>query len=131
MSRASVLAMGRRRAEEGMVDTCTITRVTGTTTHPDLGSVVETTTQVYTGRCEVQEPTGGGARAVDAAEAYTLMVGFVLKIPATETGIEVGDKVVIGSSLNCPDLVGRTFRVHGLHHKSHATAQRLGVEEAT
>ncbi len=123
MSRASVLARGRAAATAGMVDACTITRVTGHTTDPDTGVQTPTTATVYTGACRVQQRTPGGARPADA--------GMELQLPNSATGIAVGDTAVITASVNDGDLLGREFRVRELAHKSEATARRIGVEEVT
>lgn len=40
MSRATVLARGRVRSADSMVDTCTIRRRTGVTTGPDAGTTL-------------------------------------------------------------------------------------------
>ncbi len=131
MSRASVLARGRAAALAGMIDTCTITRVTSVTTDPDTGVQTPTTATVYEGVCRVQQRSAGGTRPVDAGEAYSLMLRLEVQLPNSAVGIAVSDLVTITASVNDPDLVGRAFRVHDLAHKSEATARRLGVEEVT
>jgi hypothetical protein len=47
------------------------------------------------------------------------------------TGIASDDLVTITASLLDADLVGRTFRVRELGHKSHMTARRVQLEEVT
>lgn len=131
MSRASVLARGRAAALAGMIDTCTITRVTSVVTDPDTGVQTPTIDTVYEGVCRVQQRTPGGARPADAGEAYLLMLRMELQLPNSATGIVVGDTATITASVNDADLVGREFRVRELAHKSEATARRLGVEEVT
>ena len=130
MSRASVLARGRSAALAGMVDTCRITRVTGTTTDPDTGVVTPGYTLIYEGVCRVQQRTAS-ARPADAGEAYQLLLGLELQLPVAATGIEVSDVAAITASANDADLVGREFRVRELAHKTEATARRIGVEEVT
>ena len=132
MSRASVLARGRSAALAGMIDACTITRVTGHTTDPDTGVQTPTTAEVYSGVCRVQSPgVTASARTADAGEAYVLLLRMELQLPNSATGIAVGDVATITASANDADLVGRVFRVRELAHKSEATARRIGVEEVT
>lgn len=133
MSRASVLARGRAAAEEGMVDTCTVTRITATGTDQDTGVQTTSTAGVYSGRCRVQQRVPGGARPADVGEAFQLMLRLEVQVPvsAATAGIRVGDLVTITASVNDPDLTGRVLRVRELAHKSEATARRLGVEEVT
>lgn len=131
MTRASVLARGRAAALAGMVDGCTITRVTSVVTDPDTGVQTPTTATIYSGVCRVQQRTPGGVRPLDAGEAYLLMLRMEVQLPNSATGIAVGDTVTITASVNDADLVDREFRVRELAHKSEATARRIGVEEVT
>lgn len=131
MTRASVLARGRTAALAGMVDTCRITRVTGTVTDPDTGVVTPGYTTIYEGVCRVQQRSASDARPADAGEAYLVLLRLELQLPNSATGIAVGDTATITASVNDADLVDREFRVRELAHKSEATARRLGVEEVT
>lgn len=132
MSRASVLARGRAAAEAGLLDTCTIVRVTSTTTNPTTGVVTETTDEVYEGPCRVQEP-GGYARDISTApDQPQLAPHRVLQLPvATSEGVRVGDRVTIDSCVNDPDLVGVRMTVRDQAAKSEATARRIGIEQIT
>lgn len=131
MSRASVLARGRVAAEAGMVDTCTITEDTVTSTNQDTGVQTISTATIYSGPCRVQQHVPGGARPSDVGEAYKLMLRLEVQLPMSATGLRVGQKVRIDSSLSDPDLTGRVVRIHELAHKTDATARRIGVEEVT
>lgn len=131
MSRELALARGRELAEAGMVDACTITRQTITGTDPDTGAQTVNTVTVYTGKCEIQQHSPGAVRFTDAGEAHRLMQPVELKLPMSSTGFRPGDIVVIDSSVNDADLVGRRFRIRELARKSWATSRRLGIEEAT
>ncbi len=131
MSRASVLSRGRRAAEAGMVDRCTIRRRTGETTD-DAGHVTLTygpPDPVYTGRCRVQQPDTQ-AREETPGEAYVLMLRRELQLPIAVVGLAAGDEVTIDASVD-PDLPGRTFVIRDLAGKTHATSRRVQVEEAT
>lgn len=133
MTRASVLAAGRRAAEAGMVDACTITRLVSSSTDKVTGVVVPTsTTSVYSGRCRIQQSSpSSNASGVNAGEAYRLVVRLELQLPAAVTGVAAEDLVTVTSAAHDPDLVGRAFRVHALAHKTELTARRIGIEEIT
>lgn len=132
MSRASILAMGRKAAELGMVDECTIERVTATVTNRETGTVEETAEEIYSGPCRVQELGAFSREAVPTPDDPTLMRNRVLQLPvAGSEDIQVKDRVTITACLNDADMVGRVFLVRDQSTKSEATARRIGVEEAT
>lgn len=131
MSRASVLARGRVAAAAGMVDACTITRVTAVDTDPDTGVRTETTDTVYEGPCRVQERETQ-ARPETPGDAYALMRHRELQLPvATSTGVRQGDRVWITACVHDPDIVGLRMVIREQAGKSEATARRLGIEEST
>jgi hypothetical protein len=127
---AAVLARGRAAAEALMVDTCSIRRRSGEATDPDTGEVTGTYTDVYDGRCRVQQ-AGTQAGSEEPGEAYVLMLRLEVLLPMSVTGLEVGDEIEITASVHDPDLVGRVFLVRDLAHKTHATARRVQVTEQT
>lgn len=129
MSRDSVLARGRTAAEAGMVDTCTIARVTETTDE-DTGEVTPTTSPLYTGACRVQQRTVTATPA-DAGEAHALMLALEVQLPMSVTGLRTEDRITITASAHDPDLVDRVFLIRSLAHKTHATARRVQVVERT
>ena len=130
MSAASVLARGRAAAEALMVDTCTIRRITGSTTDPDTGVITPTYSTIYTGQCRVQQQAAS-ASGQETGEAYALILPFVLQVPISVTGVRTEDQVTITASVHDPDLVNRMLLVKDLAHKTHATARRLGCTERT
>lgn len=133
MSAASVLARARAAAVALMVDACTITRVTGSTTSPVTGVVTEVTTTVYAGVCRVQDKGALGAASSSdtVGQAFLRQLGWQLQLPMSVTGLAVGDRVTVTSSAHDPDLVGRVFAVRDLFHGTHKTARRVAVEELT
>lgn len=135
MSVASMLARGRLAAEQLMVDECVIEEVTGSTTDLDTGQVTETLTEVYSGRCRVQQGSArGGVSATGATvgEADVLLLQRVLQLPVdTSTGVRAGQRVRLTACVHDPDLVGREFTVRAEFAKSHATSRRMGIEEVT
>lgn len=120
-----------------MLDTCLITREA--VAEPDPADYdVETDTWgpaapdvvVYDGRCQVQLRDVQGLVDEQGGEQVSRM-RFVVKLPTSAAGARVGDRVTLVTSWADPELVGRTFRVRDLFHKSFATARRLVVEEDT
>jgi hypothetical protein len=68
-----------------------------------------------------------------AAEANMVDACTIQRVTGTSTNdtIASDDLVTITASLLDADLVGRTFRVRELGHKSHMTARRVQLEEVT
>lgn len=130
MSRARVLAQGRRAAEDGMADTCVIRRVTGRTTDPDTGASTPTYATLYDGPCKIQSTKAEAGRQ-ETGEDFLLLLRLELHLPMSVTGLDVGDEATITASAYDPDLPGRTFKIHDLMHKTWATARRYGVIEKT
>lgn len=132
MSRESVLARGQAAAAAGMVDACTIRRITGWT--DDDFSGVRTPTYLspdpYSGKCRFQAARSE-AQQHDSGEDYLLMLRSELQLPVSVTGLEVGDVVTCTAAARDPDLVGREFRVHDLFHKTDPTARRVQLTERT
>lgn len=136
MSRESVLARGRAAAAAGMVDRCTIVRVTATSTDA-AGRVLETVEDVYPllggdGRCRVQETFGFSRETRPSQDQNVLARYRVLQLPVEEsTGVRVGDRVTITACVNDPDLVDVVMLVRDQSGKTEATSRRVGVEEIT
>lgn len=130
MSRATALARGRTMAEASMVDTCIIVRVTGTTTNTTTGVVSETTQQVYSGPCRLQE-RGGYPRDISTApDQPQLAVAREIQLPVSTSGdVRAGDRVTITGCLNDAAMVGRRFWLRGQPSKTEATARRFHCEE--
>lgn len=115
-----------------MLDTCTVSRVTGTTTD-EWGNVTPVTEQVYAGRCKVQtflpqeqNPEAGGATLT--VQRYSVHLP-VARTTGDYAPLE-GDIVTITASRMDPHLVGRTYRIVAPHFESTGTAYRVGVEES-
>lgn len=138
MSRASVLARGRAKAESGMVDTCLIERQGPTSTDLDTGVPTPTWTQVYPdpnedsgeGWCRLQE-RGGYPRDISVApDQPQLAVNRELQLPVLTSGeVRAGDRVTITSCVNDAAMVGRKMWLRGQPTKSEATARRFSLEE--
>jgi hypothetical protein len=133
MSAESATLAGQAAAEQFMVDTCTIVRVTGVTTDPVNGRPTETTAPVYAGKCRIQQHTGSGRGAAgnraDVGEASVVQVTFELQLPMSAARVLVEDRVTITASALDPQLVGRVWRVAGQAAKTHATSRRVEIRE--
>jgi hypothetical protein len=142
MSVIDLLAEGRAAAEAIMLDACTIIRVTGPEgdLDPETGLREPAPTEtVYPlpgaeapldGRCKVQtyEPHESAKESGD--HVFTEQ-RYHLHIPMGAGPVAVNDIATITAAAADPQLVGRSYRIAGLHHKSLATAQRLLVDEIT
>lgn len=130
MSATTAVLAGRRAAEALMVDACTIQRVTGTSTNDTTGVVTPTYSMIYAGKCRVQQIVPV-SKPADIGQAQVWLQRLELQVPISVTGIASDDLVTITASLLDADLVGRTFRVRELGHKTHLTARRVQLEEQT
>ena len=130
MNRAEVTARGRIAAEQGMVDACTIRRRTGESTDPDTGETTPAYLTPYAGKCRVQQ-SPAQAQQQDAGQDFMLLLRLEVQLPMSVVGLQVGDEITITASVHDPDLVGRTFLIRDLAHKTHATARRMQVTERT
>ncbi len=129
MSLASVTGRGQQRAEQMMVDACTIVRVTGESTGPG-GVITPTSFEVYSGKCrlQVRQETGGGQ---NVGEAYVIVQRLELQLPVTAAELFEGDRVTMTASALDPQLAGKEYVVRDVVRKSHLTARRVTVLEVT
>lgn len=130
---AGLLSAGRAQAESLMTDACTITRAGAgePVFDPETGGYTDPpAVTVYEGKCRVQMR---GAAAVQNAQLGGEDVTFYdveVSLPITVTDVEVGDLVTMTAAAFDDGLAGTSYRVHGLHAKSQATARRLLCERA-
>jgi len=125
-----ILARGQAAAQALMVDTCQITYVTGTVTDDLTGQVISQHATRYAGRCRVQAPaTIGRLRDVGEVTVTTLRMELQLPVAGSET-VARGDLVAVTGSVDSA-LLGRTWVVRDLAHKTHATSRRIAIEEVT
>lgn len=137
MSAITAIRAGRRRAEALMVDQCTIRRTTGPPgpLQPDGTRDPAPTEVIYgpdvlphRGKCKVQTFEPHESKPESGDHVFTVQ-RYSLHIPADATQVAVDDRAQITASQLGPNLVGRTYRISGLHHKSLATSQRLLIDE--
>lgn len=116
----------RKTAETLMIDTCTITRGTGTTFNPETGQYESAATPIYAGKCRLQSGSTQAANP-EAGGAVFTVERLEIQLPFG-TIFEVDDIVTGYVSASNPALTGNEYRVTGLGEKTHATAQRFTVE---
>lgn len=133
MTAAGATLRGRAAAEGLMVEACTIGRPSQShTTNNVTGAVTYTSAPLYTGKCRVQMMTGTrGDNLLQAGERAFSVQSAIISIPITVVGIRVDDVVTITASTLDGDLVGRTYRVEDIIHKTFLTARRLICQEVT
>jgi hypothetical protein len=113
-----------------MVDTCSIRRAGSASTDQTTGVRTPAYSTLYTGVCRVQQ-TLPISRPHDSGENFLLLARMDVQLPVSVTGFEVGDEVTVTASVRDPDLVGRTFLIRDLFHKTDATARRMQMTERT
>jgi hypothetical protein len=128
MSAASVTLRGRARAEEQMLDTCSIARVTGLSTDPDTGVVTPTATTVYTGKCKVQQGGVPIGAPTNVGEASVMFTHLQLHVPISATDVRADDVATITAAALDPDLVGRRYTISAPAAKTFLTARRFDVQ---
>lgn len=114
-----------------MVDSCVIKRP-GAPLTDAVGDVTYPTTVLYAGKCRVSVPphsTQGQPTPLGGAEVVVLTP--TLQVPIAVVGVQPNDLVTITATALDPDLAGRTYRVRGTGHKTHATKRELELVEVT
>lgn len=129
MSATAALLRGRAKAESLMLDTCTITRVTGEATDSETGDTTPTTSTVYSGACKVQRGGATSGNPRELGEASIQLMSLELHLPTSATGVQVDDVAIITASTLDPDLVNRRLTLRSTSHKTFLTARRFQVEE--
>src|SRR5690349_16519992 len=118
---AAALVELRAAAESLMVDSCTVSRPsTDPPVFNDETGLYEpaTSEQVYAGACQVQIVDVLPQVAVSGeADVFTQRV--IVKLPVGPSpDVRIGDVVVVTSAVFDADLLGRSYVVRGLHHKT-------------
>lgn len=133
MTAETITQAGRTAAAALMIDACIIRRSGGARVFdPNTGTYTTPASSiVYQGPCQVQIATLGDAATPDVEGGGTTVQQLVVKLPVDDTEYRVQDVVEVTSSILDETLVGRRFRVAGLHAKTFATARRLQCDEVT
>lgn len=115
----------RRRFEDKMIDTCTITRgdSQGAFNPATLQHDAAVPTTIYSGACLAQTGSGAGDEEQHGDETIVLDQLSVF-IPAAEDAVAVDDRVTFVTSGD-PALQGAVVRVIAVKAKSMTPARRL------
>lgn len=130
MSRETVLARAQAFAIAGMVDTCLVRRLTGSTAGTDDGRIVPTYSTIYAGKCRVRLRVPR-AQPQTVGQAEVFVARLELHIPTTVTGVASDDLVTVTASLHDQDLLGRVWHIRELSHETYLSARRFSMIEVT
>jgi hypothetical protein len=129
MSAESVTLAGRTAAEALMVDTCVISRSSGSGTFNETtGAYSGSSTEVYAGKCRVK-PRDNADRVVQYGQEAVSFWPFIVSVPMSVTTVALDDVVTITDSALDPALFGLSLRVREVLSGTHLTARRLSCEE--
>jgi hypothetical protein len=132
------LADGRALAESLMVDACVVVDPSTEVRvlDPDTDQYVVTTPAavVYSGPCQVQDPSSGYGADREAGGADWTEQQRLVKVPAGSSAaalVRPGHVLRISACVFSAADVGRRFRIDGVGFRSLATSRRLRVTEMT
>jgi len=112
-----------------MVDECTVERLgDGAFTNAANGVVDTFPTEIYSGKCKMQQTMSQSSTPVSGGHQFTVQ-DTRWDTPVSAGPFQIDDVVTVTAAVLDPQLVGRQYRVVELFHKSAATAQRTRVEE--
>lgn len=128
----ALLAEARAEMVALMSDSCSIGHPSGSTLDDD-GRSTSTYLTLYSGRCRVQmRGTTSALSTREIGDQQVAVMTVELQVPVDETaGAAIRDLVTVLDAEFDPDLIGRTFRIASLMHKTHATARRFQCIEVT
>jgi hypothetical protein len=130
VSRDSTILAGRRFNESLQTSACTITRKGDKVLNETTGEYEYEFATIYSGQCKIKFGATE-AHTVDAQGQILTEQTAILSLPVDEPGsVDVTTDDVAELTVNPldPALVGKTFRVTGLHTQTAATARRFPVE---
>lgn len=130
MSRDSVIMQGRSFTEALMTSTCVITRAGESVLDEETGEYETSPVTIYEGACKIKF-ADTQARDFDAQSQILTEQTAILSLPIEASGsVDVTTDDVAELTVNPldPALVGKRFRVSGLHSQTAATARRFPVE---
>lgn len=125
---SQAIRAGRRAAEKRMVDAVKITRITGVKLNPTTLVEEPVRKVIYAGKAELKsfEPF---EQTPDIPGGTVTVQRNRLSIPVDKGPAAIGDRVEVTAAALNAHLVGNTYRVASRLAKTHATAQRLAIDE--
>lgn len=117
----------RVQAESTMTATATVTRDGGLVFDPGTGlSAPTTTTVVASSPARLRQPTAVEANVMFGEEDVTTM-RFIVDMPHTVTGVEIGDDITF-TDADDPEMLAHEFRVVALSMRDHLVTRSYGCE---
>lgn len=115
-----------------MVSSCVIRRASAAgVLNESTGNYAPTFVAIYSGKCRVKS-VSSVASNVDSVSQLLTVQSYTVSVPVVGSElVAVDDVVEVTVSPLDAGLVGRLFRVAGLHTQTHATARRLVCELVT
>jgi hypothetical protein len=92
------------------------------------GTIPETTTVIYEGRCRVKIADSEAGLA-QAGGQQVVQQSLTLVVPVSVTDVQPGDIATITSAAFDPALVGKTLRVRDFPYSSQSTSRRIRCED--
>lgn len=128
MNIGAYLPRMRALAESRFEDTFTIREKTGETRDETTGIKTPIWTVHYLaipGRIQqrIDFPT------ITEGDRTVTVIRLEVQLPIAIDGLKVDWQVLVVDTTYDDDLIDRVFRIGSLHHKTHATARRLMIEE--
>lgn len=131
---ASVALPGlRAEAESLMLSTCTITRGGAEPVWNDATGDYDTAAggTVYAGKCKIRF-LSSVVRESDAQSQFVTEQEPTLYLPIDGSeAVTIGDTVFVTANPQDTGMVGKSFRVAGVHTQTYATQRRLPLEVVT
>jgi hypothetical protein len=126
---------GRERAESMMTDLCRIVERGAPVWDPVTQTETTTETVIYEGAvagepgpCRIRPTAGTRAQARESAGSQLAVFPYMVSVPFSVTGLELG-QVVVDIVSQDANLTGKTLRVEGVESGTHVSARRLSCGE--
>lgn len=126
---SGVLGLGRRVAENRMLDSCKVTRKGERTWNEETGEWSDAPVVIYEGPCWVKHQQMA-PKDVEAGSQLLAIGQLEVCVPVGTTRFQPGDVVEITGSPTRSDQVGRKFSVLAPFDGTQTTALRYRVEVA-
>lgn len=127
MSSASIAIKGRLAAERLMQDTCRIYRLGEPTLNETTGTLAQTETDLYTGKCRIKPVPSMRTGGELVGESVVARQAPVISIPYSVTTVETGDRIQVTASTDGAAL-GKRYLIQAVLIGTHATARRFICE---
>lgn len=131
MTATSALLDGRALALSLMVDKCTITVSGEPTLDPVTLQLVTSIATLYAGPCQVSGTSQAQSGTAEVEGRLQYEQARTFKVPVEVVGVPVGATITVTAAALDQEMVGRSFTVRAVEHKSFITSRRITAEEVT